>query len=76
MNKRQEWDKAQVKAFVKQAKSRWGTGWDRLSNDMKKDAIMAQVLLVLLGQIENAYFNPQDMRDLLTAMMKEAGVEL
>lgn len=67
-------DKGQVKSFVKQAKQEAGTGWAMLGPRIQRALITERALYVLALQAAETI--PTDaVSELNNAMLKEAGLE-
>lgn len=46
--------KAAADEMVRRAKAKWGAGWDRISEDMKRDAIAAEVAYSVIAHDKTA----------------------
>ena len=50
-----KWGKARTADIMKEARKRYGDGWDLLSEDQQKNYIHHRVLMILLGQARDEY---------------------
>ena len=66
-------DKWQVKAFVKEAKTEFGVGWAHIGARFQHAIIVERASYVMAGQVSETV-KPDTISWLVSAMLAEAGI--
>lgn len=76
MNKaaKSPFDPLQIRAFVREAKEPFGTGWRLLGEEFKVAIVRSRALYVIQGQAQES-MSIKNIGWLVRAMLKEAGFE-
>jgi hypothetical protein len=69
-----QWDKGQVKLFIRQLRKELGDGWDYMVPAVRRAFVHAEAFKVVRSQV-SATIAVRDMNALLAAMEIEAGLQ-